>query len=165
MISDGTERQLCSYLRTPQPGTYGGYYSHNNAFRRRSLAIGTWDGLEPDGGPLAEDLRRKLSHSVVKEGYFQVLAASGMDMVVRSRQTGPTVRRRTAPRMSTVAGSPITSWKDAEQEGDDTQLFLELLSIADNAYVWSDSGERADLDSLPVANRAVITWKSREWAR
>src|SRR5207237_4948314 len=45
-----------------------------------------------------------------------------------------------------------------ERNGDDMNLLLQLLNVAENAYVWADSGHKADLENLAKSlNRSVMT--------
>jgi TolB-like protein len=137
-------------------GMYGGYSSQTTAFRRHSLAIGQLTGLDGDFATLAEDLRRKLSHALVKDGHFQVLAGTnGTSQAVDGDGT------TSATSSAHSNGSPKPDYVlegRIERNGDDMQLLLQLLNVAENAYVWSDSGERADLENLArCLNRAVIT--------
>lgn len=143
-------------------GAYGG---QSAAFRRHSLAIGQLTGLDGDSATVAEDLRRKLSHALVKEGHFQVLA--GADRAGYAAPDG--AEADAALPGSVTVNTPKADFVlegQIEHNGNDTQLLLQLLNVADNAYVWSDSGERSDLDSLARSlNRAVITYGRPENGR
>lgn len=130
-------------------GMRGGYSSATSPMRRYSLAISQLAGLDGDKA-LGEDLRRKLSHAVLKDGIFQVLADSNSsDGAVDGART--LAYSNAAPRPDYILEGRV------ERNGNRAQLVIQLLNVAENAYVWSDSGEECDLESLAKSlNRCVI---------
>lgn len=142
------------------PGMYGGYASPALVYKRHSVAIGQLTGLDGDSAELAEDLRRKLSHVLIKDGHFQVLAGFNGEAGRPADGTdGANGHSKAEPARMNASSQPEYVLEGRfERNGEDRRVLLQLLSVADNAYVWSDSSEDADLDSLARSlNRAVIT--------
>lgn len=127
--------------------------------RRNSIAIGRFDG--PDG-TLKTDLLRQLTHILINEGFCQIKTSHPEDEEVSAEHNGHANGNGNGHGNGNGAGVDYVLDGQIAQEANGTRLLLQLLSVADGAYIWSESG---DVDNLPSVarslNRALLTFGSK----
>ena len=133
LLRKGSYVPVFEYRRNGMSGL-GSLSSHS---QRRSIAIAPF--IISNGGgdhtTLIEDIKRRLTHVLIKEGYFQVIAYSQ----ARQQNGDPaeaTESRETAYEVPTpdyaIEGS-------LEIHGDQLRLIVQLLNVGDSSYIWSES--------------------------
>jgi len=142
-LTEGRDEELRIVLRKGSYVPIFEYRHHNPAgfssgslhSLRRSLALAPI--VVRDGGQessaLAGEIARRLTHILIKEGYFQVL-----ETVPAAESTSPT------PDYIVEAS--------AELKGEHVRLLLQLLNVSDSSRVWSEIVESSIHDLAPVDN-------------
>ena len=104
---------------------------------RRSIAIArpAIPNGDADYSGLAEEIQRRLTHILVKEGCLQVIACNDAPWPAAGVQDGP----RPDYVIETCA----------EIHGEQFHLIVQLLNVVDSAYVWSES---TDCDAQNLSN-------------
>ncbi len=126
------------------PAFGNGYRPYPAPVRRHSLAIGRINVADEPGQSLQSAVER-LSHTLVKQGFFQVIASRDGD----GGGTQSNGHAHAAPKPEFIL--------EADHSDGNGRVRLQLLSVADQSYVWSDSGDLASLERLANSvNRAVV---------
>jgi len=99
---------------------------------RRSLALApmTLRSGDPDSQGLVDEITRRLTHILIKEGYFQVVRT-----------------------MSADANSPAPDYiieGSVDVRGEQVRLMLQLLNVTGASHVWSEVAEFSVQDLTPV---------------
>jgi tetratricopeptide (TPR) repeat protein len=106
---------------------------------RRSMEISLLPLINPtlESGPVAEEIQRRLTHVLIKEGYFQVAAQFHPDPAPGET---PGVQ---APAPGAHSANPPDYVLEGSVEfhDDSFRLLLQLLQSADRSYIWSETTE------------------------
>lgn len=142
-LTEGRENELRIELRK---GSYIPLVEHRRsgssgytlpAAGRSSVAIGRLATHNGESAELVSGITRRLTHVLIKEGYCRMMAAFDPDAAVQPDYL--------------LEGS-------IEQHGQDVRIWLQLISLPEGTYLWSDSGPADDIEALALSmNRAVVT--------
>lgn len=172
-ITEGHEDEIRIQLRK---GSYVPVFEHRRpgsagrmgstaGVARRTIGIGAitiFNGGTHDSA--AEDLKRRLSHVLIKEGYFQVTGIAplaGSPAMADAAETFPPAE---APPNDVPAPTPdfVVEASMHFRAGRAT-VILQLLNTAEASYIWSEQVECDPEDLSPVEdlarslNRTLIT--------
>ncbi len=135
---------------------------YNKPAPRRSIGVGAITVFNggADHNNAVEDVKRRIAHVLIKEGYFQVTGTSG---------TQPEASATPLEGNGSAPETPETSRPDYVVEGsmhfhvDRVNVILQLLSTAEGSYSWSEQVDCKLDDLSPVEelarslNRVLIT--------
>jgi tetratricopeptide (TPR) repeat protein len=128
--------------------------------QRRAIAIAplAMINANPDAEPLAEEIRRRLAHVLIREGCFQVIAkfaephpnngeSNGHSNGDSSRAPG------TASRPDFIVEGSL------EFRQDEFHLILQLARYSDRSYIWSGAvdGRAGDLTGVEQMARSLVS--------
>ena len=132
--TEGREDQVRIVLRK---GSYVPIFEYRSAgaaglgpTRRRTIEIAQFSFVNPpaNAAPVADEVKRRLAHVLIKEGFYQVVSRP-QPTISEPQQNGHT---RTTKPDYIVEGS-------MEFHQDNFRLILQLLDAADGSYVWSEA--------------------------
>jgi tetratricopeptide (TPR) repeat protein len=117
---------------------------------RRSMEISLFSLINAtdDTGSAAEEIQRRLTHVLIKEGYFQVVAQFQTNAPAPSElgldlNAPPPFLHSASPADYVLEGS-------IEFHDDGFRLLLQLLQNADRSYIWSETADGRMHDLSPV---------------
>jgi tetratricopeptide (TPR) repeat protein/TolB-like protein len=128
VLRKGSYVPVFEYRRNnPQGFSYGSLHS-----QRRSLALTPFtirdNGQEHAG--LIDEITRRLTHILIKEGYFQVLQTLAPE--------------GTFPKLDYIVEGNV------ELRGEQIRILLQLLNVKDTSHVWSETVDCTTQDLSPV---------------
>src|SRR5579872_2607530 len=119
--------------------------------QRRAIAIAPLAvvNAHSDSEPLAEEIRRRLAHVLIREGCFQVTSKSPETSPANGATNGGGNGHATAANRPdfVVEGS-------IEFRQNDFHLILQLARYADHSYIWSGAADAQAADLGPVEQLA-----------
>lgn len=131
--------------RASEPGA-GGSWPQRHSIAITPFAIPTTSG---DASGLAEEIKRRLTHVLIKEGNFQVIPLT---------QRAATASGSAWPDSGTAAPRPdYVVEGSGEIQGERMHLIVQLLNVNDGSYVWSEAAECnvKDLSKVEELARAL----------
>jgi len=153
--TEGREDPVRIVLRK---GSYVPIFEHRSAGSyvtgmapRRAIEIAPFAVLHasPESKPMGEEIRRRVTHVLIKEGCFQVItkAENGAEPA-NGNGNGHAPEGRAA---YTVEGS-------IEFGGDHFHLLLQLVRCSDRSYIWSEATDcpEADLGCVDQLAQALV---------
>ena len=150
LLRKGSYIPVFEYRRDGSNGLGGFAPSH-----RRSIAITSF--LVSNGGgdhmALVEEIKRRLAHVLIKEGYFRVLGASQQpDASAEPRPDGSANGAAPEPPKADYLLEGIVEIHDQR-----IRLILQLQNTIDGSYGWSESTECdfGNLSNIEAAARAL----------
>ena len=123
--------------------------------QRRAIAIAplTVINAPSDAEPVAEEIRRRLAHVLIREGCFQVISKSPEASPTNGSNGGGNGHASVANRPDFVVEGSI------EFRQDDFHLILQLARYADRSYIWSGAvdGQIGDLSGVEQTARSLVS--------
>ncbi len=123
--------------------------------QRRAIAIAPLAVINAhsDSDPVAEEIRRRLAHVLIREGCFQVISKSPEASPTNGSNGGGNGHASTANRPDFVVEGSI------EFRQDDFHLILQLARYADRSYIWSGAvdGQIGDLSGVEQMARSLVS--------
>ncbi len=157
--SEGREDLIRITLRK---GSYVPIFEPRNAApslgileQRRAIAIAPLKVINAhsDAEPVAEEIRRRLAHVLIREGCFQVTSKSSEASPANGTNGGGNGHASTANRPDFVVEGSL------EFRQDDFHLILQLARYADHSYIWSGAvdGQIGDLSPVEQMARSLVS--------
>ena len=108
---------------------------------RRSITVAPFNvaGGETGDALVAEEIRRRLAHVLIKDGYLQVVTQS---------QPPPDGYTADFPRPDYLVEGTI------QQRGEHVRVLTQLFHVGDSSYIWSESADCEREDFGPVEGLA-----------
>lgn len=123
--------------------------------KRRTVEIGRFSFVHPsaDAETISEEIQRRLTHVLVKNGYFQVITKSHAPIEdSRPAEEGHTPNGHGhAPH---AASSDYVIEGSIEFQPFGFRLILQLMQSADSSYIWSESADCGFEDLSPIEQLA-----------
>jgi tetratricopeptide (TPR) repeat protein/TolB-like protein len=123
--------------------------------QRRAIAIAPLAVINPhsDAEPVAEEIRRRLAHVLIREGCFQVISKSPEASPTNGSNGGGNGHASTANRPDFVVEGSL------ELRQDDFHLILQLARYTDRSYIWSGAvdGQVGDLSPVEQMARSLVS--------
>jgi tetratricopeptide (TPR) repeat protein len=123
---------------------------------RRSVEISPFSIINatPDTTAAAEEIQRRLTHVLIKEGYFQVVARLQPDPA--PGEASPVWHGAPALHSSNPADYVVEGRIEFHDDG--FRLLLQLLQSADRAYIWSETtdGRLQDLSCVDHVAQQLV---------
>jgi tetratricopeptide (TPR) repeat protein len=123
---------------------------------RRSVEISPFSIINatPDTTAAAEEIQRRLTHVLIKEGYFQVVARLQPDPA--PVEASPVWHGAPALHSSNPADYVVEGRIEFHDDG--FRLLLQLLQSADRAYIWSETtdGRLQDLSCVDHVAQQLV---------
>jgi len=121
------------------------------ATQRRSIEIAPFSlvNSSPDGAQFAGEIQRRLSHVLIKEGCFQVIAQQQPEPGAVETNGHSQTNGQTNGHSEGNGHTPHSSRADYIVEGslefhsDSFHLILQLFQSADGSYIWSEAADGA----------------------
>jgi tetratricopeptide (TPR) repeat protein len=126
--------------------------------QRRVIEMGPFALLQPTAGSeaIAEEIQRRLTHVLIKEGYFQVIAKprpnATSEIPAETQSNGINGNGHAA----VVAGPDYALQGSIEFHPGGFHLILQLIQSADGSYVWSEAADYPLDDLAPVEQLAQL---------
>jgi len=123
--------------------------------QRRAIAIAPLSMIDanPDAEPLAEEIRRRLAHVLIREGCFQVIARFAETSQNNGDTNGDGKGHSSASRPDFLVEGSL------EFRQDEFHLILQLARYADRSYIWSGAvdGRAGDLSGVEQLARSLVS--------
>ena len=126
--------------------------------QRRAIAIAPLviSNAQPDSDPIAEEIRRRLAHILIREGCFQVISRSPEP----APANGGTNGGNGGNGHSLAASRPdFVVEGSLEFRQNDFHLILQLARATDRSYIWSGAvdGQITDLSTVEQLARSLVS--------
>jgi tetratricopeptide (TPR) repeat protein len=122
--------------------------------QRRAIAVAplVLNNANPENEQVAEEIRRRLAHVLIREGCFQVVTKSPESVMANGAADGNGNGHASAARPDLVVEGSI------EFHPDRFHLILQLARYADGSYIWSGAldGQPDDLGSVEHLARSLV---------
>ena len=126
--------------------------------QRRTVEMGPFNLVQPSAGSeaIADEIQRRLTHVLIKEGCFQVIAKSRPNA---TEELGPDTHDNGTNGNGHSAPAPGPDYSvegSIEFSGGGFHLILQLIQPADGSYIWSEAADYQVDDLSPVEQLAQL---------